>query len=63
MASQQLCWTCKKVCGGGGCPWADKLKPVKGGTTEPKEYRVPRPGRVIVSTTYHITACPLYVKG
>lgn len=63
MASQQLCWTCRKACGGGDCPWADKLKPVKGWTAEPKEYRVFKHHRAIISTTYHITECPLYVKG
>ena len=59
MASQQLCWTCRKACGGGGCPWADKLKPVPGWKAEKKQIR--ECGKV--SVTYHIISCPLYENG
>ncbi|MBP1546308.1 MAG: hypothetical protein J6A37_06890 [Oscillospiraceae bacterium] len=58
MASQQLCWTCKKACGGDDCPWANRSKPVEGWTAEKR--RIKDAGKVM--TTYHITACPLYVR-
>lgn len=57
--ADQLCWSCKKACGGCGCSWADKLKPVEGWTAEPAIIR----GNGTVIDTYSITDCPLYEKG
>ena len=54
--ADQLCWSCKKACGGCGCPWADKLKPVEGWTAEPAIIR----GNGNIIETYSITDCPLY---
>lgn len=33
-SKEQLCWSCKKACGGYDCPWANKLKPVEGWTAK-----------------------------
>ena len=57
--ADQLCWSCKKACGGKDCPWAGKLKPVEGWTAEPAIIR----GNGTAIETYSITDCPLYEKG
>ena len=49
----QLCWDCKKACG--GCNWSDKLKPVKGWTAE--ERIIKSNGEPSIHT-YKIIKCP-----
>lgn len=58
MNNQQLCWSCQRACGGKGCPWADKLKPVKGWSAKQRTYK---DGYKVV-VTYRISACPLYIR-
>ena len=58
MASEQLCWRCKRV-GTGTCAW-DASKgtvPVEGWTAKEVPYRY---GNSQHTTTYEITACPLF---
>ena len=53
----QLCWSCTKACG--QCSWSRELTPVEGWTAEQVVY----PGlEVEDDTTYHITACPEFVR-
>ena len=47
---EQLCWTCKRACG--GCPWSRYFTPIKGWTAV-SVYKDR-------NWTYCITACPLY---
>ena len=56
----QLCWSCKKACGGYDCPWANKLKPVEGWTA--KEVTLCSGIKGKCDKTYRITKCPLYEK-
>lgn len=58
MAQDQLCWRCNRV-GTGTCAW-DSSKgviPVEGWTAEEVPYR---DGAGKYSTTYAVTACPLF---
>ena len=49
----QLCWDCAKATG--LCPWSRMHRPVEGWTAEKVETNE--------FTTYHITACPLFING
>lgn len=48
----QLCWDCKKACG--GCSWSKNFEPVPGWQAEK---RVLYNAKIPV-VSYHITACP-----
>lgn len=58
--NDQLCWSCKKACGGYDCPWANELKPVEGWTAKETTICVGQKGKR--EKTYRITECPLYEK-
>lgn len=60
MTKETLCWTCRKACGGYDCPWAAKLKPVKGWTAEEtvRSYKGDTEIR-----SYQVIKCPLYERG
>ena len=55
MTKYSLCWDCKRATG--GCPWSDKLKPIKGwkaiaiGKTTSRPY-----------STYLVEECPGFVR-
>lgn len=53
----QLCWTCKKACG--GCSWSSRFEPVPGWTAVAVAMRY-RDGKTRDVDTYSITACPEY---
>lgn len=59
-APEQLCWSCKKACGGYDCPWANKLKPVEGWKV--KESSISMGNGKRREKTYQIIECPLYEK-
>ena len=59
--ADQLCWSCKKACGGCGCPWADKLKPVEGWTAEPAIIR--GNGKIIMPRFADMCLCRGKLKG
>lgn len=52
--STTLCWYCMRATGGFGCPWADKLKPVKGWEAEKIETSTGQKLRVV--------KCPIFAK-
>ena len=54
--TDSLCWECARACGGGGCPWADSLKPVQG-------WKIL--GKKSLSRTSGVTVvyCPMFIKG
>lgn len=52
--SNAICWYCARAAGGFGCPWADKLKPVKGWEAEIIETPTGQKLRVV--------KCPIFVK-
>lgn len=56
-----ICFDCQKACG--GCSWSKKFEPVPGWTAEPVLLNL---GKVHSKKrhvrTYHITACPEFVK-
>lgn len=51
----QLCWTCRKACG--GCSWSRSFVPVRGWTATPSH--IPSNGEY--ADTYNITECPEYM--
>ena len=56
--AEQLCWRCNRP-GTGTCAW-DRSRgniPVEGWTAKEVSYR---DNTGVYSTTYHITACPLF---
>ena len=55
----QLCWTCRKACG--GCSWADMFEPVSGWTATPVIMRY-KDKNMRDLETYSITACPEYIE-
>ena len=58
--SQQLCWGCRKACG--GCRWSSRGKPVPGWTATPMRRNAgTNKGVPVIMDTYRITACPQFV--
>lgn len=64
-----ICFDCGRACG--GCPWSAvnpetgkvRFEPVPGWTATPMTLIVGHgKGGAVVAQTYHITACPLFVK-
>lgn len=53
---KQLCWRCKKACG--GCNWSKYLKPVDGWTAEPTIIKDSM-GDI---PSYMIKKCPEFIK-
>lgn len=74
MAEQSMtkCWTCKKACGRGGCPWTErdkktgkvKFQPVEGwDVIETKVLMNSHGGaRRHYETSYFVKDCPLCVE-
>lgn len=65
-----ICFDCKKSCG--GCSWSafdpvtgkPRFEPVPGWTAEPVYLNLGRRhSKNIFYNTYHITACPEFVRG
>lgn len=56
MRNYQLCWTCKKACG--GCSWSRDGEPIKGWTAEKNVIPLNRK----YAETYKVSKCPEYVK-
>lgn len=54
MYDEQLCWSCKKACG--GCLWSAFLKPVKGWEAESTVVIDNR----YISNSYSVKSCPEY---
>jgi len=54
-----ICFDCENACGGALCQWADRLEPVPGWTAEVVSHSY----RGDVIDTYHVTACPNFIKG
>lgn len=56
-----LCWNCKRACTDRlhQCSWSSEFKPVKGWTAEPF---VIREGTKRPLPTYHVKACPQFIK-
>ena len=61
---QQLCWTCKKSCGGSsGCSWFNGFKPIPGWLARPTiSDTIPCKGKMREIKSFHIIRCPLYEK-
>lgn len=57
--SPQLCWTCRKACG--GCSWSARFQPVPGWTAQHVEAITYHGSQQVRSESYDITACPEYV--
>ena len=57
---EQLCWKCKKACG--GCSWADRFEPVEGWTAEKRVRKYNLFDVTATYETYEIRACPEFVK-
>ena len=58
--SQQLCWRCRRACG--GCRWSSRGKPVPGWTATPMRRNAgTSKGVPVIIDTYRITACPQFV--
>lgn len=59
----QLCWTCKKACG--GCSWSRKFEPVPGWEATPSViyHGSGRQNNRRDIHTYHITGCPQFADG
>lgn len=55
----QLCWRCKKACG--GCSWSNCLKPVKDWIADPIIIKGKDGGGDIQS--YKIHKCPEFIRG
>ena len=51
MASFSICWDCARACG--GCPWSDKLVPIRGW----KAIKI-NPSATKPYTTYLVQECP-----
>lgn len=56
MGNYQLCWSCKKACG--GCSWSKDGEPIKDWTADKNV--IPLNGKY--AETYKISKCPEYVK-
>lgn len=69
MYKEQLCWTCERACG--RCPWTaidpvtkrPKFEPVPGWDAEKTRWTTNDGKKRVVSETYAIKACPLYIPG
>ena len=58
--SQQLCWRCRRACG--GCSWSQRLQPVPGWTATHMRRRTGHSrGGAVMMDTYSIKACPEFV--
>ena len=62
-----LCWSCqravRKEVEGKRCPWSHDFKPVPGWDAEPtKKYAEANKGEARYVDSYHVNACPLYLK-
>lgn len=55
MTKYSLCWDCKRATG--GCPWSDKLKPIKGWKAIPIGKTTARP-----YSTYLVEECPGFIR-
>ena len=61
----QLCWSCKKACG--GCPWTEvdpgtgkvRFEPIPGWTAT----KTAKNANGVLMESYDIRDCPLYVEG
>lgn len=60
-ANRQLCWKCKKACGGYDCEWANRLKPVEGWTAVPT-MKAPSNRHGQIMHSYAITECPKFER-
>jgi hypothetical protein len=60
----QLCWDCKKACGGEkGCPWFNGNIPIENWTAVPTITEViEKDGEFEPVHSYHITKCPLFER-
>ena len=56
---EQLCWKCKKACG--GCSWSESLTPIDGWTAEKRVKKYNLFGEPAFYETYEITGCPEFV--
>lgn len=61
---QQLCWTCKKSCGGvSGCSWFNGYIPIPGWTAVPTiSDTVMYQGKLRKVKSFQILKCPLYER-
>lgn len=58
--NDQLCWSCKKACGGDrGCAWFNGFIPIPGWTAYPTISDIIRVRKV---KSFRIKKCPLYEK-
>lgn len=56
-----ICFDCQKACG--DCSWSEKFEPVPGWTAKKVMQKThERKGKIRWTPTYHITACPEFVK-
>lgn len=56
-----ICFDCQNACG--GCSWSEKFEPVPGWTAKKVTQKTHlHKGAVRWIETYHITACPEFVK-
>lgn len=58
-SKEQLCWSCKKACGGHNCEWANELRPVKGWFAEKKTVIYCKKP----TTGYRVIVCPKFERG
>lgn len=61
---QQMCWTCKKACGGSsGCSWFNGFIPIEGWSAEPTiADTILYKGKIKYVKSFRIINCPLYEK-
>ena len=61
----QLCWSCKKACGGdGGCSWFNGFKPIEGWNANTTIIRMTNPitKEPQEIQSFNVVECPLYDK-
>lgn len=56
----QLCWDCKKACG--GCSWSKNFEPVPGWIAEERVLYHRGNGEKIRTSSYHIRYCPEFER-
>lgn len=56
--SGQLCWNCKKACG--GCSWSKGFVPIVGWDATP---HITDEDNERPIHTYHVKSCPEFVRG
>lgn len=56
--SGQLCWNCKKACG--GCSWSSSFTPIPGWEATP---HITDEDNERPIHTYHVKSCPEFVRG